>query len=487
MVSATDWCRWPASRWRPDLSLLRPRGSLVGRLIWLAAAWSLLTLIVTGVALTGFFQQAAMDQFQVGIFDVAEGLYAQTSVDKDGAVHAPALTDLRATRVYSGKYWQIAEPAPVLNPEDGDLHAALAPVVRSRSLGGKMLAPPPGGFEALAKTIGQPIYYDSTGPEGVPLRSVAMMGQVQGRTEPLIFMAAQDRRPVDQSARDFAELTAFALVALGAGLVLAVVLQVRFGLAPLFGLGREIADVRKGKVQRLTGRYPTEIAPVAEEMNALLDHNQEVVERQRTHVGNLAHALKTPLAVITSESERHPGGLAEVVQRQAEIMKGQVDHHLSRARAVARAQAAGELTPVDPALDELAGMLERVFQDKGVVIDWRAPEELSFRGERQDFLEVAGNLVENACIWSRKKVFITAEPAGPGRMRLIVEDDGPGLPEERRAEVLKRGARLDESAPGSGLGLSIVDELARAYGGHVELGSAAMGGLKVSVTLPAGG
>ena len=437
--------------------------------------WSLAALLVTGGALTAFYQGTAIDQFQTGVYDVADGLYAGTSVKKTGEVTPPTNTDVRSTRAFSGRYWQIAEPTP----------RGISALVRSRSLFDQVLPPPPGGVEALATHLGRPIYYDVAGPQKTHLRTVALMALVQNRTEPLIFMAAQDRGPVDKSVRDFGERTALFLVALGAGLVLAVTIQVRLGLRPLFSLGREIADVRLGKLARLSEAYPTEIAPLAHEMNALLAYNQEVVERQRTHVGNLAHALKTPLAVITSEAEHGSPALSEVVTRQAAVMQGQIDHHLRRARAAARAQNLGERSPVEPALDELARMLERVFQDKGVVIDWRAPPNLMFRGERQDLLEIAGNVLENACKWCRKSVEIEAGLVAPGLMRLTVEDDGPGLPDEQRDEVMKRGARLDESAPGSGLGLSIVDELARAYGGKVAMERSSLGGLKVVIDLPA--
>jgi signal transduction histidine kinase len=276
-----------------------------------------------------------------------------------------------------------------------------------------------------------------------------------------------------------------ALLALGAGLVAAVFVQVRFGLRPVFEIRREIARVRRGKTQRLTGEYPDELAPLTGELNALLDHNQEVVERQRTHVGNLAHALKTPISVVLAEAERHPGELAEVVQRQAHAMRDHVDHHLRRARAAARTSGQGERTPVAPVLEELALTLERIHQDKGVEIDWDAPEDLAFSGERQDLLELAGNVVENAAKWCRRRVRVRAAvDVRADRFRLTVEDDGPGLPPDQRAEVMQRGARLDESAPGSGLGLSIVDDLARAYGGEVQLGSSPLKGLQVDLLLP---
>ena len=168
-------------------------------------------------------------------------------------------------------------------------------------------------------------------------------------------------------------------------------------------------------------------------------------------------------------------------------MRQQVDHHLRRARAAARSQGQGERTAVGEVLDELSRTLERIFRDKGVRIDWDAPDDLYFLGERQDLLEIAGNAVENACKWCKGRVRVRAAALGPERFALVVEDDGPGLPQDRRDEVLRRGARLDETAPGSGLGLSIVDELARAYGGGLILGVSTLGGLRLEADLPQAG
>ncbi|HYF23913.1 MAG TPA: ATP-binding protein [Caulobacteraceae bacterium] len=450
----------------------KPRSSLVRRLIWIAAAWIAAALVATGLVLTAFFHQAALSRFEAGLADLADGLLAGSSIAPDGHVVAPTLIDAKALRVYSGRYWQIAEAT--------DAGRGVNALMRSRSLFDAVLAAPPKGTAALTA---KPTFYDSEGPQGEPLRVAAVAATLPGRTTPLIFMVAEDRSPVDEDATRFATLAWLALLLLGGGLMLAVFVQVRVGLKPLFALGREIGEVRKGKVQRLAGDYPQEVEPLATELNALLDHNQEVVERQRTHVGNLAHALKTPLAVMLTEAGAERSPLAEVVRRQSEIMRGQVEHHLRRARAAARSQAMGERTLVEPVLDELATLLEKVFQDKGVEIDWIAPETVCFRGEKQDLQEIAGNVLENACKWCKGKVRARVTEADH-RLRLTVEDDGPGLPPEAREQMLKRGARLDESAPGSGLGLSIVDELVRAYGGTIRLDEAAMGGLKVEIELP---
>jgi len=455
---------------------MKPQASLVRRLVWLAALWIVAALLLTGVVLTWFFQQSAIRRFDQNLTYVTDALLSGTNLGPDGSLQAPLLTDARTQRAYSGQYWQVA----VI--DGGRLRA----VRRSRSLFDAELTLPDPQMRRLLSRPGVMIAYDIRGPLDEPLRATALSATLSDYRLPVVFMAAEDRSPIDADAGRFAVMTAAALVALGIGLVIAVLAQVRVGLRPVFEVRREIARVRKGKAQRLTGQYPEELAPLANELNALLDHNQEVVERQRTHVGNLAHALKTPISVLLTEAERSPGPLAEVTARQAHAMRDHVDHHLRRARAAARAQGQGERTEVSPILEELVLTLERIYQDRGCAVDWDAPDDLAFLGERQDLLELVGNLLENACKWSRSRVRVRgrAAPDRPDRMLVVVEDDGPGLPEERRAEVLKRGARLDESAPGSGLGLAIVDELARAYGGSVTLDHSAMGGLKVELLLP---
>ncbi len=450
--------------------------SLVGRLVLLAAGWSLIVLIVTGVALTAFFQQAALRRFDQGLVNVTQDLNAGMSVE-GGRVVAPPLTDSQALRVYSGRYWQLAEHAP-----GGKVRVIKGN--RSRSLFDMDLKIPDEVVAEVAANSGKQIFYNVEGPLDKPLRASAKQVTLPERAEPVIIMVAEDRSPVDSEARRFALLTAGALLALGVGILSAVFLQVRIGLQPLFRLRREVAEVRKGKAERIVGDYPTELDPLAAELNALVAHNQDVVERQRTHVGNLAHALKTPISVMLTEAQQQPSQLSEVVTRQAEAMRGHVEHHLRRARAAARSQSHGERTLVEPVIDELAVTLERIFQDKGVEIDWRCPDDLCFRGEKQDLMEIAGNVIENAGKWCRGRIRVTVAATGPETMTVTVEDDGPGLPADRREDALKRGARLDESAPGSGLGLAIVDELARAYGGSLTLGDSVMGGLKVAISLP---
>ena len=455
-----------------DLKALR-RPSLVRSLIWMAAVLGLIALVTAGGALTWFFQHSALSRVDALLSERFDDLYAGTTVEQ-GEVIAPALTDQAALRAYSGHYWEIAEPTG-----QGGLHI----LVPSRSLFDGELKPPPGGTAQLKP--GARVFYNSVGPNKEPIRVSARAVMLPGYPRPVVFLTAEDRSSLDHDSRRFAELALIALALVGSALIAGVILQVRVGLRPLFRLQKAIADVRKGNADRVGADYPVELTPLASELNALLDHNQEVVERQRTHVGNLAHALKTPLSVMQTEAEQRPGDpLAEVVTRQALTMRQQVDHHLRRARAAARAQGSGERTEVAPALDELSRTLERIFGERGVVIDWEADDDLVFRGERQDLLELVGNVLENACKWCKRRVRAEALPDGPGFLKVTVEDDGPGLPEDQHEAVLRRGARLDENAPGSGLGLSIVEELAKAYGGSVSLARSAWGGLKVELRLP---
>ena len=453
------------------------RPSLVRRLVLLASVWSLVALVVTGLVLTALFQQAALSRFDQGLNDVVQGLYSGSSVEADGRVAAPPITDVRSLRAYSGRYWQVAEPSA---------GGRLTALIRSRSLFDAELKVPDGFVARLQKSPGAVVYGDTQGPDGEALRIGGLLSRLPGRTVPVVFLAAEDRSPVDRDARRFAVVTLAALLLLGIGLIAAVVLQVRIGLRPLFELRGEIAEIRNGKSDRLSKDYPTELSPVADELNGLLAYNQEVVERQRTHVGNLAHALKTPLSVIQAEAERYPGPLADLVQRQADTMREQVEHHLRRARAAARSQGSGERTLVEPVIDELARALESIFVHKKVEIDWMCPPELVFLGERQDLMEMVGNILENACKWCGGYVRVSCRAESPSRVIVTVEDNGVGLPIEQQNEMLKRGVRYDETSPGSGLGLSIVDELARAYGGTMTLFSSDLKGLGVVLVLPAG-
>jgi signal transduction histidine kinase len=273
-------------------------------------------------------------------------------------------------------------------------------------------------------------------------------------------------------------------------LAFGIALLMRWGLRPLRDVRDDLRKIRDGEIQHLEGAYPSEIEPLVHDLNSLIDSNREIVERSRTHVGNLAHALKTPIAVLQNEASSSAAPLAAKVNEQIGIMRNQVEHHLNRARIAAQSNVLGAVTTVEPALSALARVMSKVHQDRGLAIAVEVPPGLRFRGEKQDFEEMVGNLLDNACKWAKSRVRISARREEKERrpfLLLSFDDDGPGLPEARREDALSRGRRLDESKPGSGLGLSIVVELARIYGGHLILEKSDLGGLRARLSLPAVG
>jgi signal transduction histidine kinase len=252
----------------------------------------------------------------------------------------------------------------------------------------------------------------------------------------------------------------------------------------------EVGAIRRGEANRIVGDYPREVSPLAQEMNLLVDANHEIIDRARTQVGNLAHALKTPLSVIVNEAGSDDSPLAGKVREQATIMRDQVQYYLDRARAAARAAAVGSVTDVEPVVAALVRTFEKITRDQGLAFSAEIAAGSRFRGERQDLEEMIGNLVDNASKWTATRVHIGVAPGvplGPDRpsLTITIDDDGPGLAEDKRQEATRRGRRLDETKPGSGLGLSIVSDLASLYGGRLELDDAPGGGLRARLVLPA--
>ena len=267
--------------------------------------------------------------------------------------------------------------------------------------------------------------------------------------------------------------------------------QVRFGLMPLRVIERDLARVRAGEASKLEGALPVEIEPLQQEINALIQSNQEIVDRARTQVGNLAHALKTPLAVITNEANDDRSAFAAKVAEQAKVMRDQIGLYLDRARMAAQVGTIGKVTEVLPVVVPLQRALERIYREKAVTITIACSEGAKFQGEKQDLEEMLGNLLDNASKWSHGGVYLTvalpdaSTRSGRKRLEIKIEDDGPGLSSEQRARIGKRGMRLDETKPGTGLGLSIVGDLAHSYRGTMQLGASEYGGLAVTLDLPA--
>jgi len=375
----------------------------------------------------------------------------------------------------SGWYWQIARL-------DGDKPETRA----SRSLWDKKLPRLEDQGVALSGA-GVRVGY-AEGPESQSLRQVERPVDLGADGRYLVTVAG-DATEIFDETRAFDIYLAGTFLALSIGLILTTIFQVRYGLAPLKRISDAIADIRSGRAERLEGEFPVEIAPLARETNALIDANREIVERARTHVGNLAHAVKTPLSVIVNEAAgRGDDPFAVKVVEQAELMRDQVAHHLNRARIAARTTVIS-VTDVAPVVEALLRTMEKIHRGCAITSSFEGEAALQFRGERQDLEEMVGNLVDNACKWAASQVHLTlrrlpGEGASAAMLQIVVDDDGPGLSAEQRAQVARRGQRLDESKPGSGLGLSIVVELATLYRGSLILGSSPTGGLRAELTLP---
>lgn len=454
------------------LSTFFDRLSLRARLYLSATLCCLLILALAGIGLTTFYRRAAERGFDERLGVYLKELVADIAVPPEG--DRQAIGDLGEPRFelpISGWYWQITR-----------LDGASPQVRTSRSLvGGRLPRLDDGaGPESRRNLLESYII----GPDERALRAVERKIDVGEEGRFIVVVAA----PVDEietDIREFRYALALTFGLLGLALVSTTALQVRFGLRPLARLRGSITRVRSGDNARIEGDYPPDLAPLAEELNQLIDSNREILERARTQVGNLAHALKTPLSIVVNEAESQRGDLADKVREQAAVMRDQVQYYLDRARAAALSTALGTVSEIGPSLDGLIRTFSKIHRDRQIQVNNAADSALKLRCERQDLEDMLGNLLDNAFKWSNGRVAISSA-AGEARMALIhIEDDGPGLPSEAMAEMLKRGRRLDEAKPGSGLGLSIVVDLAKLHGGGLTLGRSDLGGLKASLKLPA--
>src|SRR5215207_960336 len=431
--------------------------SLALRLFLSATVWTVLILLVTGLALSGLYRNSVERGFdrRLGVYLktlVADLASPDIPIEKTGQMLGEPLFELPL----SGWYWQVTR-----------LNAAKPEVRSSRSLWDRGL-PHLSEQSVAADPDGSRKSY-VPGPEEQRLRLVERDVDL-GDDGRFLVGVGGDASELDDEVLAFDGAIVTTFLVLAAVLLLTTLFQVRFGLAPLNRISRSLAAIRSGKAEKLVGSFPVEIEPLARETNALIDANREIVERARTHVGNLAHALKTPLSVMMNEAAaRGDDAFADKVKEQTGIMRDQVTRHLERARIAARVAVVGTITDVVPVVQALARTIEKSHHEKKIAIELDIQAESLFRGERQDLEEMVGNLVDNACKWagSRVSIEVLAEQPEPGRqvVRIVVDDDGPGLTPAQREQVSRRGQRLDETKPGSGLGLSIVTELPGLYGG----------------------
>jgi signal transduction histidine kinase len=443
------------------------KGSIAASLFWLSAGWLILALVATGFLLTDLYSRALDTSLAETLEFHVESLTGALLDEGDPSSPDIALSDPRFDRPRSGWYWAIRDA-------DGTLYNLSTSVV---------------GIDLP----------EMTGSADARGRRTAIMDDVFGTrmrvVERTVTLApATYQIVVTGNLSEILELVGNfrgqAFIVLGAvGVMLAIMSAIvaRFAMRPIDRLSAAIESVREGESVAVTGTYPREIAPLAEEVNELLRSNAQIIERARNQVGNLAHGLKTPIAVLRNEAAARKGALADVVVTESEKMSTMVATYLERARLAARTSVVGKKADPTMIMLRLTRVMRKIHPDCTIAFQRPDASLPWFRGDEADLEEMAGNLLDNACKWSKGQVGVRldAERSDTGAMLLIrIDDNGPGLSDEDAQKVLRRGVRLDEKTPGSGLGLDIVKELVDVYGGSLALKHSALGGLLVELRLP---
>jgi signal transduction histidine kinase len=455
-------------------------GSIAARLVLSGAFLSFAILLAAGIVLSAVYRAQSEAAFDGRLHVYLKALVADVAAFGENDRSEPGnLGEPRFELPLSGWYWQIAQIDTDRDSQQTlktskSLFAARLP--RLSELG----VPPRANGVSEAYAVG---------PDNRPVRLIERTIDL-GDDGRYAISIAGDASEIESEVTRFNTALFLTFLLLAVALALSSIAQVRFGLKPLVDVRQALGQIRRGEKQHIDGAFPSEIAPLASEINQLVDANRDIIERARTQVGNLAHALKTPLSVMVNEAEGSDTLLAGKVLEQTSVMKDQVQFYLDRARAAARAAAIGTVTDVEPVVAGLLRAFTKICRDRGIAFEASGLEGLRFKGEKQDLEEMAGNLIDNAGKWASAAVSVSAE-SGPdlGEERpsfaLIIDDDGPGLPPDKREEATRRGRRLDETKPGSGLGLSIVVDLAQLYGGQLKLEDSPKGGLRARLVLPA--
>ncbi len=439
------------------------RETLRWRLVATSAAWVVATLLVSAVALVLFFRDHIERRFDDSLGDHLEELVAASEIGAGGAlVLSWRPFDPRFNRPRSGWYWQVRQGEHT--------------VTRSDSLAGTEM--PAGGAP-----VGPSVVRELKGPSGEALRAVEQSITLPRSTSTFVYTVAGPIADVNADVAHFTRQIAVTMILLAAGLLVTVFLQVRFGLRPLEAMRAALSAVRAGESERLEGEFPEEVRPLAEELNALLERNAAMLDRARAHAADLAHALKNPLTVIKNEASSMEGPGGDAMRKEVAAMREAIDRHLSRARAAGGQARPGQRTAINDVVDDLRYSLERVYRDRNLIIETGDLESRTFLGEREDLEEMLGNVMDNACKWAKRRVVVETV-SRDGRLVITVDDDGSGLPPEQAEQVLSRGTRLDESTPGTGMGLAIVRDLAEGYGGSISLSDSPLGGLRVTLNIP---
>lgn len=482
--------------------------SIAFRLVASGLVWVVVVLGGGGLVLAALFTNAVERAYFERLVDHLDALSTWVEVDAESGqlIEIQTLSIPPFERIYSGWYWQVTALA------GGAVGESLLPL-RSESLLLPLRSLSLRDFVLTAPLLMPPIYTDArgettyrgrlAGPDGQILESLERRGTLAGSERQFSLIVAVDRSDLDHEIVAFNVSLAVALSVLGIGIALLLLLQLHMTLRPMRRLKNDLSAIRDDRAQHLPSDNPAELAPLAEEINDLLDHNRRLVERARRHAGDLAHALKTPLTVLRNEAQRPDrsaaasgpleskvasGSLEALIIQQVAVMHDHVNRHLEQARQAATAPRPGSGgCRVCDVLERVARTITRLHGSDTIDLNWHCKADLSFRGDVRDLEEIFGNLLDNAGKYGGRRIGVEVSAGTESRRPILVisiDDDGPGLSTDDRERVLQRGLRLDERIPGSGLGLSIVAGIVEAYDGTMSLDASPSGGLRVLLSLP---
>jgi len=439
--------------------------TLAFRITAFSSIWIIIALVFTATVLVINHIDHTAHHYDQHVNMHMEELTGASGFTPDGKYNLAFYpSDPRYQDLYSGWYWEVKQSGKTLarSPSLGDYNLMLGDVKPTSVL-----------------TV-----HEIKGPQQQPLRAHVVEMKVDPDQAPLVFVATSPTLGIKEDVAEYSNHIIISFVLLGIGLLLAVVLQVHVALKPLKGISVQISDIRAGKATRLSEHQLEDVQPLVDELNNLLEHNAVLVKRARNQLGDLAHSVKNPLTVINNAARQMDPDQKELILSQTRDISRSVDHYLSRARTYGTEKVLGSRSSVRSVTEDLVFVMRRIYQERKLEFDLVLLQDCWFRGEVQDLEEMLGNLMDNACKWAKSRVLVESS-VQDGRLQLKVEDDGPGIDEQEHKNVLRRGHKLDESKPGHGQGLGIVNDIAELYGGSLKLARSDLGGLRATLDLPA--